>query len=225
MVIDHTYKPANWYTYAPMADITAIDPYPFVKTQTIRDGNNFMEAIGDVVHIARCAAQPRPLFVTMGLHHFKEGRMPTERELRSQLYWALAEGAKGVNYYSWTFKQGKGLSDYPDLHSEIRSLNSLCNDLGDWLVHSQPVSGVLNCSEQVDARTLVGKDGQVLLFVIARDAQNNINHAKVDIQRPEIKIDRITVVDGSEDVKYELDSKKIKLSITASRPCVIIRIY
>lgn len=224
MVIDHTFKPANWYTYAAMADITAVDPYPFVKTHTIRDGNNFKEAIGDVVQIARRAAEPRPLHATLGLHHFKEGRMPDARELRSQVYWALAEGSKGINYFSYTFEMGKGLHAYPELHGEVAALNTLCHHLGAWLLRSQPAAGVLRVGDGVDARVLFGADDALLLFVMARNAADSLEESQVALLPPPGGVGRVEVIDGEANLVHDADDSSLRLTISTTRPGAIIRI-
>ncbi|MFA9478493.1 hypothetical protein ACERK3_09315 [Phycisphaerales bacterium AB-hyl4] len=226
VVVDHTFKPFNWHTYGPISDIMAIDPYPFVMTQEIRDGDNFKEAIGDVAQIMRRASEPRPMFATLGLHYFEErgGRMPDERELRSQLYWALAEGSKGVNYYSWHFHRGGGLGDYPELHPYMAELNALCNELGDRLLYSQPSNGVYEVSEGVDARILVGRDGSLLVFAIARDAADDLEATEVVVRMPAIDDATVEVVDGDAQLKHSLDGDRLRLNVSATRPGVIVRV-
>ena len=119
--LDLTYKPANWFHYGLVADVTNTDAYPLVIGAPLT-------FVRDVVQTARSSCAPRPLVFTFqsGWEEAKGrgwNRPPFADEMRRMMLYAIGSGARGLVSYihcsekvgSW---MGHGTNEFPDLWYE-----------------------------------------------------------------------------------------------------------
>lgn len=128
LTVDMTYKPANYYIYAPIADVVNPDCYPTIAGQNATQ-------VREVVETCRIAAGPRPLTFTFSSTlegprdpaKFAQMRFPRPNfplEQRVMLYYAIGAGARGLyNYIHCTentdTRWSRGSGDWPELWNEI----------------------------------------------------------------------------------------------------------
>lgn len=105
-------------TYAECADVLMVDWYPVPHLP--------LESLGDHVRLTVEAAKGKPVWAVLQAMDWKDypqrdpgkpriGRFPDVRELRFMSYDAVAQGARGLWYYTYTMPGGRPLTDKPEL--------------------------------------------------------------------------------------------------------------
>ncbi|MGQ9732571.1 MAG: hypothetical protein ACUVX8_15020 [Candidatus Zipacnadales bacterium] len=177
LTLDLTYKPANFYIYGPLADITNVDCY----TRSIGAD---LRMVREVVETARYGAGPHPLTFTFESYHLDPGnpsepdgrrfpRPPTAEELRLSIYYALGAGARGLyNYIHCTEKWKQGLAhgtkDYPDLWREIGRCYREIDVIAPLVALAHPMQLATCADEKVWLHTLIAGP-EALLIVCANE--------------------------------------------------------
>ncbi len=167
VLINNTYKPANWYTYGQLGDITATDPYvPISAEQLDRVPNSLI--------VARDACAPHPLvaviWATANSGHRWCRRPPTVQEERMMVFYALGSGISGLAYFADLAVEGEGgkflaLSDNKELWEEVGRINRDVAALSPLLAIGCPLPGVQS-HEQVWIRSVMcGPDAMVVVVV------------------------------------------------------------
>jgi len=167
--LDLTYKPANWFHYGLVADVTNTDAYPLVIGEPLTFAR-------DVVQTARSASAPRPLVFTFqsGWEEAKGrgwNRPPFADEMRRMMLYAVGSGARGLVSYihcsekvgSWI---GHGTGEFPDLwHEQGRTYRSLA--VLDELLHvAHPLRIESSRPDRLWVATLLaGPDAMVVVAV------------------------------------------------------------
>ena len=171
-LVDNTYRPGNYFTYAHVADIFDTDPY--VSPAMEREVN--FSFVAWATSLCRAAAAPRPVWITLwmgwGANHC---RAFTEPEERIMAFYALGAGARGINYYLhsggsrsiWdgiraTGRREEGLA----LWEGVGRLNRQLARAGPWLARSCPVDLVRTAPEGVSASTLLVADEAIVLVAV-----------------------------------------------------------
>ncbi len=177
LTLDMTYKPANWFIYGPIADVTNADCYTRVFGGDLKQ-------VREVVETARRGAGPHPLTYTFeGYNHvyddperMAEKRFPrpaTAEEVRLSIYWGLGAGARGFYNYihcteAWSGGTFIGSTDYPDVWREIGRSYRAVDVVAPLVALAHPTELATASDENAWVRTLVcGEDA--LLIVVAND--------------------------------------------------------
>jgi hypothetical protein len=177
LTVDLTYKPADFYVYGPLADVTNVDCY----TRAIGAD---LKMVREVVETARYGAGPHPLTFTFEgyfpdpddkaqLAKRRFPRPPLAEETRLSIYYALGSGARGLwNYIHCTEKSGdltsRGTNDTPDLWREIGRCYREIGAVAPLVALAHPTKLATCDDEKVWLRTLVAGE-EALLVVCAND--------------------------------------------------------
>ena len=178
LTIDLTYKPANFYIYGPLADVTNPDCYPLLFGAPLT-------MVREVVETARYGAGPRQLtFTFQGVFHehddkktlqaLKFPRPPLADEERIMMLYAIGAGARGLyNYIHCTERSGKlmsrGTNEFPDVWHEIGRTYRELGHIAPVLAQAHPTRLAAGDREQVWVRTLLCGPEAVVLVVVNDD--------------------------------------------------------
>lgn len=182
LTLDMTYKPANYYVYAPIADIVNPDCYP------VTHGTDATQ-VREVVETCRIAAGPRPVTFTFSStlegprdpEKFAQLRFPRPNfplEQRVMLYYAVGAGARGLfNYIHCTENSEKrwsrGSSDWPELWNEIGLVYRELELVAPLLALAHPTRLATSPAPKLWLRTLLCGDQAVLLIWVNDSYQQN----------------------------------------------------
>ncbi|MBC7286723.1 MAG: hypothetical protein H5T86_01515, partial [Armatimonadetes bacterium] len=168
LVIDQTYKPANWYVYGPIADVCATDCYP---------GPGEWQQVFATTETCRLACKPRML-VFIFRAYWQEDKEASEQkdrmmyagEERIHIAAALAAGAQGlIAYIHCTEPSGKGIShgagEYPDVWHAIGQMYREVETVAPVLAGAIPVDGIVEAPQGIWARGLVSPLGMGVVLV------------------------------------------------------------
>jgi len=174
LLVDNTFKPANWYVYGQIPDVFSTDSY-------VPLGGRQVDYVWQAQETARDACAPRPLVATLwacGLRGSGAKSMgnnpPTPEEGRMMVFYAVGSGAKGISYFcNLTDKTGEGqftgLMDVKDLYEEIGRANHDVTAISPYLSIGCPI-GVPEKQGKAWVRALMcGRDKMVVVAV-------NTNH-------------------------------------------------
>jgi len=164
LTIDLTYKPADFYIYGPLADITNVDCYTHAIGADLK-------MVREVVETARYGVGPHPLTFTFEgyfpdpdkpeeLAKRRFPRPPFAEETRLSIYYALGAGARGLyDYIHCTEKAAdhtsRGVNEYPDLWREIGRCYREIDTVAPLLALAHPTKLATCEDEKVWLRTLV----------------------------------------------------------------------
>lgn len=178
LTVDMTYKPANYYVYAPIADIVNPDCYSVTIGQDATQ-------VREVVETCRSAAGPRPLTFTFSStlegprdpEKFAQMRFPRPNfplEQRVMLYYAIGAGARGLfNYIHCTenaeTRWSRGSNDWPELWNEIGLVYRELELVSPLLALAHPTRLATSPAPKLWLRTLLCGDDAALI-VWANDA-------------------------------------------------------
>ena len=186
-LVNNTYTPGNWFTYAQVADIFDTDPYAFPAPGRKADYYSvYRKSL-----IACRASAPNPCFITLWMGWGGEHcRCLTEQEERIMAWYALGAGARGINYYihsssygdnavmtgPWAFPKGperdRALQQAQVLWQGIGRLNRQLKQVGDWLAAGYPVGAVADVPAGLWAKAVLCAPEALVLVVVnqAHDA-------------------------------------------------------
>ncbi len=162
LLVDNTYKPANWQIYGQLADIFDTDPYYYL------DDNQYVRK---VTRIARYASRPKPLHITTYISRWgAHNRFPTPSEARRNDYYALGEGARDINHYIYSGAGPEGgASENPVLWREMSRITAEIKQVAPLLARATPVACVTSSHPKAYARALLCAD-QGLAIVVVNEA-------------------------------------------------------
>jgi len=176
LTVDLTYKPANYYIYGPIADVTNADCYPFSIGADAR-------MVREVVETARLGTGPRPLtFTFQGMYEepfTAEGRAamrfprpPFAQEERLMHYYAIGAGARGLyNYIHCTEKSARytsrGSGEFPDVWYEIGRTYRELEHVAPLLALAHPTTLATADREGVWLRALLCGEEAVLVVCVS----------------------------------------------------------
>jgi hypothetical protein len=178
--IDNTYKPENWYMYHQLSDIPCLDPY-YTADDTYWHypgamGHHFKPTyVYAATKISQTSAAPRPLHVILCSTRYqdnagREGRFSTPEEMRIQVSYALAAGAKGLSYW-WFTPAGDCIGcgvDEPAakaLWREIGLIGAEVRTAGPVITTSCPISLPVEASRWLWVRTLLSGTDTIAVIV------------------------------------------------------------
>jgi len=182
LTVDLTYKPANYYTYGQIADVTNADCYPLslgAEATMVRE----------VVETARLGAGPHPLtFTFQGMYeepYTEEGRAamrfprpPFAQEERLMHYYAIGAGARGLyDYIHCTEKAARYLSrgsgEFPDVWYEIGRTYRELDQVAPLLALAHPTTLATADREGLWLRALLC-GGEAVLIVCVNDSYEQL---------------------------------------------------
>ncbi len=175
LTVDLTYKPANWYIYARIADVHNTDPYALLVGWNLHQ-------VYEVAETARLASAPTPTVITyqaMWIEPIgkpsdaKYPRMPTPEEVRIMMHYALAAGAKGlISYIHCTERVGEqmfwGAKDYPEVWAVIGKTYREVKTVAPILAHAQPAAMVTSQADGLFVKALVAPEAVFLVCINER---------------------------------------------------------
>lgn len=174
LTVNLTFKPANYFIYAPLADVVNPDCYPL---------NIGADAamVRQVVETARYAAGPRPVTFTFqgcyeeladpGARAAKRfPRPPDPDEARLMIHYAIGAGARGLfNYIYGTEPSGggvrRGSQEYPALWESIGQTYRELERVAPLLARAHPTRLATVNQPRVTVSTLLAGADALLLVV------------------------------------------------------------
>ena len=184
--IDGNLKPYNYWNWGQVPDVFMTDPY-YQPELSDAYWNNPAEIplyakatqVYATARTTALACEPNPLHVILYSNKQKDSSgnlwpFPAPGTKRTEVYYALAGGAKGMAY--WWYKLPDGLAygnaDALALWKEMGLLGNEIKTASPWLVTSHPVDMTLNPSANVWARALAtGTD--TMIFLVVNDNHYN----------------------------------------------------
>ena len=172
LTIDMTYKPANWFVYGRIADVTNTDPYALAIGAEMR-------LVYDISEIIRLASSPSmPMITYQAYFHqpkdkpsdWKYPRMPSPEEEKIMMHYALAGGAKGLlSYIHCTEHIGEnlisyGAEDYPEVWRAIGEVYKNLRAVSHIIYKTQPMD-IVQGPDGVFTRALVADDAMLIVCI------------------------------------------------------------
>lgn len=194
VLIDNTYKPANWYVYGQIADVISTDPYvPFRGRQ--------LDGVWQALDVARDGSAPRPLVPVLWACSLKTKSQspgstpPTPEEERMAVCYALACGAKGIGYFIDIAKDPQkpnftGLSDIAPLWEEVGRINRDLAAVDQYIARSCPAD---EAAKQGDAWTRSLMCGANTMVLIAINTKHTIDFSAKDEPRRHEALKEVTL--------------------------------
>ncbi len=180
VLINNTYKPANWYVYGQLGDITATDPYVPISAEQL-------ERVPCSLAVTRDGCSPHPMlaviWATANSGHRWSQRPPTPQEERMMAFYAMGSGICGLAYFADIGIEAEGgkflaLSDNRELWEEVGRINQDVAVLAPYLAVGCPIPHPPQ-HEQVWVRTLLCGPEAMVVVVVNRGHEigfNTVNH-------------------------------------------------
>ena len=192
LTVDLTYKPANYYIYAPIPDIVNPDCYTFVIGADVN-------MVREAVETCRYAAGPRPVTFTFQ-SQFEEPTDPAARaklrfprpplaaEQRLMLHYAIGAGARGLfNYHHHSEPYGasrsRGTGEFPDQWREIGRTYRALDRVAPLLASAHPTRLAAASDPKVLVSTLLAGPSAVLLVVVNEDYEQQAKACRFNRKR------------------------------------------
>ncbi|MCS6829162.1 MAG: hypothetical protein RMM08_05800 [Armatimonadota bacterium] len=200
LTVNLTYKPMNYYVYAPIADIVNPDCYPLTLGQDVK-------WVYEVVRTARRAAGPRPVTFTFQscyeepydpLERAKKRypRPPTPGEIHLMTLYAVAAGARGLFAYGHhtertTSYLHRGSGEFPEVWRAIGEIYRQLGHIAPLVAIAHPTSLASADMPTVLVSALVAGEDALILVVLNKDyAQERhtlrVNPVTVQIRVPQL---------------------------------------
>ena len=175
MVVNGTFKPAEYFTYGRIADILAMDQY------AVSAGRKLTE-VYDTATVVRSAREPLSFWSILGCYSYVKGalrtRFPTGQEMRYMALGAVAAGTQSLAY--WIYPDGtktRGPATNPELWHEMGRINGELTTVAHLLAKSYPVDGsVVEAPPNVISQILRTIDDEATLLVLL----NKNCHSRAD---------------------------------------------
>jgi len=184
LVVNKTYKPANWFVYGEIPDILATDPYALAHGEE-------PSWVAEVTRTAWEACRPRPLVVIVqawwfepkdkrALERQRFPRPPFPGEERQMMLYAIGSGARGlVTYIHCTERPKGGIShgagEYPDLWAEVGRVYREMETVAPLLSMAHPANLAKSDEPNLWLKTLIC-GGEALLLVGVNRACKSLRH-------------------------------------------------
>ncbi|MBU0611119.1 MAG: hypothetical protein KKI08_24785 [Armatimonadetes bacterium] len=173
ITLDLTYKPANYYVYAPIPDIVTPDCYPLTIGQPLTWVRGVTETCRFAAGPRRVDIVPQVDFEDRSKANMKFRRPPFDREVIIQYLYALGAGARGFSGWEWfdeksNFAVFHGAPNYPDVMHALTETFARFKLLEPLILQAHPAEIATCDNPKVWVRTLVcGLDA--LLVVLVND--------------------------------------------------------
>lgn len=195
LTIDMTYKPANWFIYGRIADVSNTDPYALAFGAD-------MKLVFDVAESARLAFAPSmPLITYQAYYHEPIGkpsdwrfpRMPSPEEERIMMHYALAGGAKGLLAYIHCTERSEslishGAEEYPAVWKAIGEVYKNLQLIAPLISRSQPMDIARSEEEGLFLRALVASDALILVCINERGESQRDGYIVKPMENAEIEV-------------------------------------
>ena len=200
LTIDLTFKPANFYIYAPVADFANSDCYPLSLGEDAK-------MVYEVVKTVRYAAGPRPVTFTFQSCYeepyderrrakMRFPRPPFAGEERLMMLYAIAAGARGLfGYGHHTEKTAtylhRGSGEFPDVWHAIGRTYREQEHIAPLLALSHPTDIAKTGDDKVLVSTLVAGEKALLLVIINEDYTQEAKAFRVRTKSVSVEIPRL----------------------------------
>ncbi len=177
ITLDLTYKPANYYVYAPIPDIVTPDCYPLTIGQPLT-------WVREVTETCRFAAGPRRVDIVPQVDYedrskaeMKFRRPPFDREVIIQYLYALGAGARGFSGWEWfdeksDFAVFHGAPNYPDVMHALTETFARFKLLEPLILQAHPAEIATCANPKVWIKTLVCGLDAVLIVLVNDDYES-----------------------------------------------------
>lgn len=175
LTLNLTYKPANYYIYGPIADITNPDCYPISLGADAT-------MVREVVETARLGAGPRQLtFTFQGVmegpkdpKEFEKKRFPRPNfpaEQRIMMYYAIGAGARGLFNYIHCSENSKtrwsrGSREFPEVWNAIGQVYRELDHVAPLLALAHPTKFATSDATRLWLRMLLCGDNAALIVFV-----------------------------------------------------------
>ncbi|HCA47629.1 MAG TPA: hypothetical protein DEP45_09835, partial [Armatimonadetes bacterium] len=181
--IDHGGYPRNLYTFGQIPDYLCTHAYA-LGTQ------NVVSASQEHVAHTRNATRPRPFYYLNTGYCVREGtRVYDPREMQLEVYAALAEGAKSLQWYPAHGE--RGLLNHPEMWDAVGAMNGVLHQVLPLLAIGTPVAAPSTDGGDILASVILCGDRAMALVLVNRkftaDAERfvlNPAHTKVRVRLP-----------------------------------------
>lgn len=231
LTVDLTYKPANYYIYAPVADVVNPDCYPII-------GGRPMTEVREVVETCRLAAGPRPVTFTYSstlegprdpeaFAKLKYPRAKFPLEERVMMYYAIGAGARGLfNYIHCTenspTRWSRGSTDWPELWNEIGVVYRELDHVTPLLSLAHPTNLATAGAPKLWLKTLLcGEDAAVLVWVNDDYQQDRLGVRYRPLTNVSITLPELPWLKGWK--AYQVGPEGFTSLSTTGRGCVLPR--
>lgn len=159
--IDHGGYPRNLQLYSQIPDYVCTHAYA-LGTQRV------VEATADHVRYTRIASRPRPFYyLNCGYAQRKDTREFSPEEMRLEVYTALSEGAKSLQWYPAHGESG--LLKHPRMWDAVGIANGMLHQLLPLTSIGTPVDEPRVEGGNVLARSILCGDGAMVIILVNRD--------------------------------------------------------
>ncbi len=181
--IDHGSYPRNLYTFGQIPDYLCTHAYA-LGTQ------NVVSASQEHVAHTRAATRPRPFYYLNTGYCVREGtRVYEPREMQLEVYAALVEGAKSLQWYPAHGE--RGLLNHREMWDAVGAMNGMLHQVLPLLAIGTPVAAPITDGGDVLASAILCGDRAMAVVLVNRDftadAERfvlNPAHTKVRVRLP-----------------------------------------
>lgn len=197
LTVNLTYKPMNYYIYAPIADFVNPDCYPLTLGQDVK-------WVYEAVRTARCAAGPRPVTFTFQSCYeepydpaerakMRFPRPPTPGEIRLMTLYAIAAGARGLFGYGHHTERTsrylhRGSGEFPEVWQAIGEVYREIEHVAPLLAKAHPTAIARADLPTVLVSTLVAGEDALLLVVVNEDYVQERHRLRVNPVTVQVKV-------------------------------------
>ena len=171
LVVNMTYKPANYYVYGQLADSVWPNCYPLTVGSPLN-------SIREVTRAARNGAAPRRVETVVQVNWEDRGKMkyprpPFAPEVWIQYLYALGEGARGFSGYEYINTENHhGVEEFPDVADAIGRMYRRIQTIGPLLLQAHPTDIAASKTDKVSVKTLLCGENALLLVVVNEDYES-----------------------------------------------------
>lgn len=173
ITLDLTFKPANYFVYAQLADIVSPDCYPLTIGQPLTRVREVTAACRSAAGPRRVETIPQVDFEERKKKKTKFRRPPFAREVVIQYLYALGAGARGFSGWEWFDERAgwctfHGAPNYPDVLDAVGQTFRRFRLVAPLILKAHPTTLAASPDDEVWVRTLVC-GGEALLLVAVND--------------------------------------------------------
>jgi hypothetical protein len=176
--------PQQYYGAASRAaDIVAFDIYPVAEARQPHVMGRLQLVGQGVRNLKRWAPPGTPVWADIETTHINNSvRRPTPKEVASEVWMAIINGATGIDYFvhEWrpSFRED-GVFRYPDVVEEIRRLNAQIQDLAPFL-NGPTIENEVTVDARAEIARMVKREGGTT-YIFAANMEKRPTRARVAV--------------------------------------------
>jgi hypothetical protein len=176
--------PEEYYRAASKgADIVAFDIYPVAEARQPHVMGRLQLVGQGVRNLKRWAPAGTPVWADIETTHINNpARRPTPKEVASEVWMAIINGATGIDYFVHEWKPSvreDAVFRYPDVVEELRRLNAQIQDLAP-LLNGPTIENEVTVEARAEIAHMVKREGAAT-YIFAVNMEKRLTHAKVTI--------------------------------------------